>query len=89
MATLIASIACAQVCPDIPNNTTDPNNPQDHRGNDPTQNDYINKDINDPTQPKLDWMVVPYSYHLNATTICPDVYNPFFADDNNPNIKHL
>lgn len=86
---LFFGTASAQVCNDIPNNTTNPDNPQDYRGSNPTTNYYINKDINNPNEPKLDWREVPYSYHINGTTLCPDVYNPFFADDNNENISHL
>lgn len=88
-AMLLIGVATAQVCDDIPNNTTNPDNPQDYRGSNPTTNYYINKDINNPNEPKLDWREVPYSYHINGTTICPAVYNPFFADDNNENIVHL
>jgi len=35
-----------QSCPDITNNTTDPSNPSDWRGNDPAANPFVNLDPN-------------------------------------------
>jgi hypothetical protein len=83
----------AQVCDDIPNNTTDPNNPQHYNGNDPTTNTYINLRPDGSGLPKLDWLQNEYEWWHEAPLGGPDfncdVDNPFWTTTNDDNVDQL
>jgi|GEM_PF-1095395 len=87
------SMMAQQVCPDKINNTTDPANPLDYRGNDPIINLHINLNPDGSGDPKLDWMEEPYRYYYKqgGTTIpqwC-EMDNPFYVDDNGVNVNQF
>ena len=79
------------VCPDIPNNTTDPNNPQ-HYSTDPAIHDtYIN--LRTDGSPKLDWMQLQYEWWTEGTLNTPPdncfVDNPYWTTSNDDNMDDI
>lgn len=94
----LPSAAQTQICSDRDGHTTDPDNPSDdHRVNLPANlpyNLWSNKDINDPSQPKLDWRTDFFSQYFSVpnTTLpdwCSNIENPFFNDNESVNVDHL
>lgn len=90
---IVSLCSTAQVCTDKLNNTTDPSNPQHHLGNDPTTNIYVNLRADDPSLPKLDWMVDQYQWWHEGSNVDPDFFcnvrNPFDALNHDINVDRL
>lgn len=83
----------AQDCPDIQDNTTNPDAPNDYRGNDPGQNLYINLKDDGSGEPKLDWREDRLDWEHPGVGGGPsfncEIENPYFAEENKQNIDFL
>ena len=86
----ILGVALGQNCPDIQNNTTDPDNPQYNHPDPDIVDRYINLRNGDP---RFNWLEDGLRYDKEGTNVDPpdfcDVDNPFVTIRNDENVDWL